>query len=48
MQYLTSELEAVRKQPDVYIGALGNHGLKNMYREIIQYLWLIDFGRLPL
>ena len=32
MQYLTRELEAVRKLPDVYIGALGNHGLKNMYR----------------
>ena len=36
MQYLTSELEAVRKLPDVYIGALGNRGLMNMYREIIQ------------
>ena len=36
MQYLTSELEAVRKLPDVYIGALGNQGLLNMYREIIQ------------
>ena len=36
MQYLTSELEAVRKLPDVYIGALGNRGLINMYKEIIQ------------
>ena len=25
MQFLESELEAVRKLPDVYIGALGNN-----------------------
>ena len=36
MQYLTSELEAVRKLPDVYIGALGDRGFLNMFREILQ------------
>ena len=36
MQYLTSELEAVRKLPDVYIGALGDRGFINMFREILQ------------
>ena len=36
MQFLESELEAVRKLPDVYIGALGNNGFINMYREIFQ------------
>lgn len=36
MQYLSTELEAVRTLPDVYIGALGNRGLMNMYREILQ------------
>ena len=29
-------MEAVRKLPDVYIGALGNHGFLNMFREILQ------------
>ena len=33
---LDNDLDAVRQLPDVYIGALGNHGFKNMYREIIQ------------
>ena len=33
---LGSDLEAVRQLPDVYIGALGNHGFINMYREILQ------------
>ena len=33
---LNDEVEAVRKLPDVYIGALGNHGYLNMYREILQ------------
>lgn len=33
---LGSDLEAVRQLPDVYIGALGNHGFVNMYREILQ------------
>lgn len=36
MKYLTTELEAVRKLPDVYIGALGDRGFVNMFREIIQ------------
>lgn len=36
MKFLNGELEAVRKLPDVYIGALGNLGFKNMYREIVQ------------
>ena len=30
---LDNDLDAVRQLPDVYIGALGNHGFKNMYRE---------------
>lgn len=33
---LDNEVTAVRQLPDVYIGALGNHGFKNMYREIVQ------------
>ena len=36
MEYLNSSLEAVRTLPDVYIGALGDKGVKNMYREIVQ------------
>ena len=36
MEYLNSSLEAVRTLPDVYIGALGDKGFKNMYREIVQ------------
>ena len=36
IQILTSEVDAVRKLPDVYIGALGNHGFLNMFREILQ------------
>ena len=33
MQYLESDLEAVRTLPDVYIGALGNKGFKNMLEQ---------------
>lgn len=33
---LTNDVEAVRKLPDVYIGALGNAGWRNMVREIFQ------------
>jgi len=36
IEYLKSDLEAVRKLPDVYIGALGNAGFINMIREILQ------------
>ena len=36
IKFLGSEVEAVRKLPDVYIGALGNPGYLNMYREILQ------------
>ena len=36
IRILNDEVEAVRKLPDVYIGALGNHGYLNMYREILQ------------
>ena len=36
IKILQDEVEAVRKLPDVYIGALGNHGFLNMYREILQ------------
>lgn len=36
IKILGSEVEAVRKLPDVYIGALGNKGFINMIREIIQ------------
>ena len=36
IQILTSEVDAVRTLPDVYIGALGNHGFLNMFREILQ------------
>ena len=33
---LENDVVAVRQLPDVYIGALGNAGFKNMYREILQ------------
>lgn len=36
IQFLEDDLEAVRKLPDVYIGALGNAGFLNMIREILQ------------
>lgn len=36
IQIIDDPVEAVRKLPDVYIGALGNQGYINMYREIIQ------------
>lgn len=36
IQFLEDDVEAVRKLPDVYIGALGNAGYKNMVREIMQ------------
>ena len=36
IKVLNDDVEAVRKLPDVYIGALGNHGYMNMYREIVQ------------
>ena len=36
IQFLETDLEAVRKLPDVYIGALGNAGFINMIREILQ------------
>src|SRR5574344_2166336 len=36
IKVLSNEVEAVRKLPDVYIGALGNRGFLNMYREIVQ------------
>lgn len=36
IEFLESDLQAVRQLPDVYIGALGNHGFINMYREIVQ------------
>ena len=36
IKVMPDSLEAVRKLPDVYIGALGNHGYLNMYREILQ------------
>lgn len=36
IEFLEDSVEAVRTLPDVYIGALGNHGFKNMYREILQ------------
>lgn len=36
IQFLNTELEAVRTLPDVYIGALGDRGFINMYREILQ------------
>lgn len=36
IQIIEDPVEAVRKLPDVYIGALGNAGYVNMYREIIQ------------
>lgn len=36
IQIIDDPVEAVRKLPDVYIGALGNSGCINMIREIIQ------------
>ena len=36
IKVINNPVEAVRKLPDVYIGALGNHGYLNMYREILQ------------
>lgn len=36
IKVIEDPVEAVRKLPDVYIGALGNHGYLNMYREILQ------------
>lgn len=36
IEVLESDLVAVRKLPDVYIGALGNAGFINMVREIVQ------------
>ena len=36
IQIIDDPVEAVRKLPDVYIGALGNAGYLNMYREIVQ------------
>ena len=36
IKVIDDSVEAVRKVPDVYIGALGNRGYLNMYREIIQ------------
>ena len=36
IKVINDPVEAVRKLPDVYIGALGNHGYINMLREIIQ------------
>jgi DNA gyrase subunit B len=36
IEFLENEVEAVRTLPDVYIGALGNAGFKNMIREIFQ------------
>lgn len=36
IKVIDDPVEAVRKLPDVYIGALGNHGYLNMYREILQ------------
>ena len=36
IKVIDDQVDAVRKLPDVYIGALGNHGYLNMYREILQ------------
>ena len=36
IQVIDDPVVAVRKLPDVYIGALGNAGFLNMYREIVQ------------
>lgn len=36
IKVIDDSVDAVRKLPDVYIGALGNHGFLNMYREILQ------------
>lgn len=36
IKIIEDSVEMVRTLPDVYIGALGDHGFKNMYREILQ------------
>lgn len=36
IQVINDPVVAVRKLPDVYIGALNNHGFLNMFREIVQ------------
>lgn len=36
VQILDNDIDAVRKLPDVYIGALGDPGVINMFREIVQ------------
>ena len=36
IKVIDDDVEAVRKLPDVYIGALGDRGYLNMYREIVQ------------
>jgi DNA gyrase/topoisomerase IV subunit B len=36
IEVIESPVKAVRQLPDVYIGALGNHGFLNMFREILQ------------
>lgn len=36
IKVIDDPVDAVRKLPDVYIGALGDHGYLNMYREILQ------------
>lgn len=36
IKVLDNEVDAVRQVPDMYIGALGNHGFKNLFREIVQ------------
>ena len=36
IRVIESEVEAVRKLPDVYIGAAGSIGFKNMLREVVQ------------
>ena len=36
IKIINDPVEAVRRLPDVYIGALGNSGFLNMYREIVQ------------
>ena len=36
IQIIDDPVDAVRRLPDVYIGALNNKGFMNMYREILQ------------
>ena len=36
IQFIKDDLEAVRKLPDVYMGAMGDTGFMNMIREITQ------------